>query len=54
MGRLKTEDFRGDPKSGSNARGFIGFGEKGRDDRVVSEGFQKISRADWASCWEGW
>ena len=28
-GKLKTEDFRGDPRSGSSARGFIGFGEKG-------------------------
>ena len=24
---LKTEDFSGDPRSGSSARGFIGFGE---------------------------
>ena len=38
-GRLKTEDFSGDPRSGSSARGFIGFGEeRGIDDRVVSEG----------------
>ena len=28
-GRLKTEDFSGDPRSGSSTRGFIGFGEKG-------------------------
>ena len=28
-GRLKTEDFRGDPRSGSSARGFIDFGEEG-------------------------
>ena len=28
-GRLETEDFRGDPRSGSSARGFIGFGEEG-------------------------
>ena len=28
-GRLKTEDFRGDLRSGSSARGFIGFGEEG-------------------------
>ena len=28
-GRLKTEDFRGDPTSGSSARGFIGFGDEG-------------------------
>ena len=28
-GRLKTEDFRDDPRSGSSARGFIGFGEEG-------------------------
>ena len=28
-GRLKTEDFRGDPRSGSSARGFIGFGDEG-------------------------
>ena len=28
-GRLKSEDFRGDPRSGSNARGFICFGEEG-------------------------
>ena len=49
-GRLKTEDFRSDPRSGSSARGFIGFGEEeGRDDRVVSEGLRKISQADRAS-----
>ena len=47
-GRLKTGDFSDDPRSGSSARGFIGFGEegRGRDDRVVSKGFEKISRAD--------
>ena len=28
-GRLKTEDFRGDPRSESSVRGFIGFGEEG-------------------------
>ena len=28
-GRLKTEDFRGDPSCGSSAREFIGFGEEG-------------------------
>ena len=34
-GRLKTEDFVGDQRSESSARGFIGFGEEGRrDDRV--------------------
>ena len=27
-GRLKTEDFNGDPRSGSSARGFICFGEE--------------------------
>ena len=27
-GGLKTEDFSGDPRSGSSARGFIGFGEE--------------------------
>ena len=27
-GRLKTEDFSDDPKSGSSARGFIGIGEE--------------------------
>ena len=27
-GRLKTEEFRGGPRSGSSARGFIGFGEE--------------------------
>ena len=46
--RLKTEDFRGDPRSGSSARGFIGFGEGGgRDHRVVSEWFRndKSSRS---------
>ena len=42
-GRFKTEDFRGDPRSESSARGFIGFGEGGRDDRVVSAGLRKIS-----------
>ena len=26
--RLKTEDFRGGPRSGSSTRGFIGFGEE--------------------------
>ena len=26
---LKTEDISGDPRSGSSARGFIGFGEDG-------------------------
>ena len=54
--RLKTENFRGDPRSGSSARGFIGFvrrGEGGCDDPVLSEGLRKISRADWASSWEG-
>ena len=25
-GRLTTEDFSGDPRCGSSARGFIGFG----------------------------
>ena len=25
---LKTEDFSGDPRSGSSARGFIGFDEE--------------------------
>ena len=29
VGRLKTEDFSGDPRSGSSARGFIDFGEAG-------------------------
>ena len=28
-GRLKTEDFSDDPRSGSNARGFIDFDEEG-------------------------
>ena len=28
-GRHKTEDFMGDPRSGSSSRGFIGFGEEG-------------------------
>ena len=43
-------DFSGDPRSGSSVRGFIDFGdERGRDDRVVSEGLRKISRADRAS-----
>ena len=27
-GILKTEDFNGDPGSGSSARGFIGLGEE--------------------------
>ena len=27
-GGLKTEDFSGNPGSGSSARGFIGFGEE--------------------------
>ena len=27
--RLKTEDFSSVPRSGSSARGFIGFGEEG-------------------------
>ena len=27
-GRLKTEDFSGDSRSGSSAREFIGFGEE--------------------------
>ena len=27
-GGLKTEDFSGNPRSGSSARGFIGFGEE--------------------------
>ena len=53
MSRLKTEDFRCDPRSGSTARGFINFGEEGRDGRVVSEGLRKIIRADRASSWEG-
>ena len=44
-----TEDFSGDPRSGSSTRGFIDFGE----DRVVSEGWRQISRADLASSWEG-
>ena len=52
-GRLKTEDFRCDSRSGSSARGFIGFGEEGCDDRVASEGLRKISQADWASSWDG-
>ena len=51
-GRRKTEDFSGDPGSGSNAIGFIGFGEEGRDDRVMSEWLWKISQADQASSWE--
>ena len=28
-GRLKTENFRGDSRSGSSVRGFSGFGEEG-------------------------
>ena len=28
-GRLKTEDFSGDPRCGSSGRGFIGFGAEG-------------------------
>ena len=44
-GKLKTEVWD-DPWSGSSARGFIGFGEEGRDHRVVNEGLRKISRAD--------
>ena len=53
-GSLKSEDFSGDPRSGSSARGFIDFGEEGgHDDRVVSEGLRKISRADRARNWEG-
>ena len=28
-GRPETEDFRGDPRSWSSARGYIGFGEEG-------------------------
>ena len=28
-GRVKTEKFSGDPRSGSSAREFIGFGEEG-------------------------
>ena len=28
-GTLKIEDFSGDPRCGSSARGFIGFGEEG-------------------------
>ena len=28
-GRLKTEDFSGDPRCGSSVRGFIGFGADG-------------------------
>ena len=52
-GRLPTEDFSGDPRSGSSAREFIGFGEEGRDNRVVSGGLRKISPADRASGWEG-
>ena len=28
VGGLKTEDFSGDPRSESSARGFIGFGEE--------------------------
>ena len=28
-GRPKTEDFSGDPRSGSSARGFIGFVKEG-------------------------
>ena len=27
--RLKTEDFRGDPRRGSSARRFIGIGVEG-------------------------
>ena len=51
-GRLKNEDFRGDPRSGSSARGLLVLVRRGRDDRVVSEGLRKISRADRASIWE--
>ena len=53
-GRLKTEDFSGDPRSGNSARGFISFGEEGHDDRVVSDRLRNISQADRASSWEGW
>ena len=28
-GRLKTKDFRGDPRSGSSAKGSIGFRDEG-------------------------
>ena len=48
-----TEDFSGDPRSTSSARGFIDFGEEWRDDRVVNKGLRKISRADRTSSWEG-
>ena len=54
VGRLKTEDFSGDARSGRSARGFIGFWwGRERDDRVVSEGLRKISQADRASSWDG-
>ena len=29
LSRIKTEDFSGDPRSGSSAKGFIGFGAEG-------------------------
>ena len=53
MGRLETEDFSGDPRCGSSAKGFIGCGAEGRGRDVVSEGLRKISRANRASSWEG-
>ena len=52
-GRLKTDDFSGDPRSWSCAREFIGFGEVGRADRVGNEGLRKISNAYRATSWEG-
>ena len=48
-GRLKTENFSGDPRSGSSAIGFLVLLRRGRDNRVVSEGWRKISSADRAS-----
>ena len=52
---VETKNFGGDPRRGSIARGFIGFGEEtwGHDDQVVNEGLRNMSRAGRASSWEG-
>ena len=44
--RPKTEDFSGDPRCGSSARGFIGFGEEGArsERRVVKNKSSRLSK----------
>ena len=40
-GRRKTEDFRGDPRSGAARKDLLVLVRRGRGDRVVIQGLRK-------------